>query len=460
MDRAARWVTGLTAVYVVVVLAVAMVPQRALGHDEAIYAVGARGLWSGDAADDYPSYRPAGMRLLAAPGVVASDDERVIRLPFALIALGYLAVVYALARRWFGAPAAALAVAVQATMTPWQWRAVEALSDIPSAMLLLGVVGLCADGARAWRRAVAAGVLAALACWVRYGSMPAVAVIFAVALVSEPARWRWLALAAATYAVGIAPFFVWSAVETGSVTGILETGERMGVRRYLGAGIVYYVTGWPYKLAGPVGAAVATIGVVLGLAGWRRDPTPAERVRRLLVTAGLLQMLVLGWRVHGEARFVFFATTCFVIAGASWLAEHARRWKVAVAVVAAFAIPSAIVTWVWIDRLAARRVPFTEAAAAIRADTAGQPCLAFSTEVPMVVWYAGCRAIQVDGWGLDPARATGAPKIYLLEAKGLPRSIGGVEAATRAALGWHPVACAEPGRWCVWRATGMTASDE
>ena len=452
MERAARWVTGLTAAYVVVVLAVAMMPRRALGHDESIYAVGARGLWSGDAADEYPSYRPAGMRVLAAPGVAVSDDERVIRLPFALIALGYLAAVYALARRWFGAPAAALAVAVQATMTPWQWRAAEALSDVPSALLLLGVVGLCADGSRAWPRAVAAGVLAALACWVRYGSMPVIAVIFAVALVSERRRWRWLALAGATCALGVAPFFVWSVVETGSVTGILKTGERMGVRPYLGAGIVYYVSGWPYKLAGPVGAAVATVGVMIGLAGWRRDATPAQRVRRLLVTAGLLQMLVLGWRVHGEARFVFFATSCFVITGASWLAEQARRWRVAVAVVAALAVPSAIATWVWLDRLAARRVPFTEAAAAMRADAAGEPCLAFSTEVPMVVWYAGCRAIQVDDWGFDPARATGAPKIYLMEAAGMPRSIGGAEAATRAVLGWQPVACPDPTRWCVWRA--------
>jgi hypothetical protein len=110
-------------------------------------------------------------------------------------------------------------------------------------------------------------------------------------------------------------------------------------------------------------------------------------------------------------------------------------WRLAVVLlalvaVAVAAIPSAVLALRHLDRTAARRAPFSEAMAAIRADAAGAPCLVFSTETPMVTWYTGCRAIQVETWGLDPARATGT-HVYLLEARGLPRSIGDTEARTR-----------------------------
>jgi hypothetical protein len=105
------------------------------------------------------------------------------------------------------------------------------------------------------------------------------------------------------------------------------------------------------------------------------------------------------------------------------------------------------------DLAAAKRIPFTEAAAVIHADARGRRCLVYSTEVPMTVWYTGCRTVQVDGWGLPPEHARGESLVYLLEARGLPRSIGGVEPVTRPVLGWEPIACAEPTRVCVWRAT-------
>lgn len=451
MERAARWVGALTAAYLAIVLVVALVPERRLGHDEAVYAVGARGMVYGDPADGMPLHRSIGMKVLAAPGVLAGGSEVAIRVPFALLACAYLAVVWVIARR-FGTAAAALAVAVQASMSPWQWRAAEALSDIPSALALLGMLALCLGEKRRWGPAVAAGALGAAACYLRYASAPAVIAIAVAALIDEPRRWRWLAVVGAAGAVGLAPFLVWSASETGSIVGVLGEGERMARRAYPGEGLVFYLSTWPWKLAGPVGGAVAAIGVVAGVASWRGGDA-AQRARRMLVLAGLGQLLALGWRVHGETRFVFFAMTCFTIAGASWLAAQRRRWQAAVVVVALGAVPSALLTWGWLERLAARRVAFGEAAAAIVRDRGGERCLAFATEVPMLVWYAGCHTWQIDGWGLDPRLAVGAPRIYLVEASGLPRSIGGVEAATRDALGWTPVACADPARWCVWRAT-------
>lgn len=448
----ARRLAALAFIYTIAVLAVALAPARALGHDEAVYAIGGRGLVDDVAADEFPLHRSIGMRPLAVPGVLAGG-ELGLRLPFALIALGYLATAGIIARRRFGDGAAALAVAVVATTSAWQWRAAEALSDIPSALALLGLIGLLAGDRRGVGRAVAAGACAAAACYLRYAAVPIVAAIVAIAFAGDPARRRFVALAAAATALFLAPLFTWSALAHDSPIAFLTAGERMGHRAYPGAGLVFYLRSWPLLLAGPVTGVVAAIGLVAGLAAWRAglaSATPAQRARRLLATAAVVQIVLLGWRVHGETRYIFFALTALVIVGAAWLAEHPRRWRAAVIAVAVTALPSAIWTHLRLAHLAASRVPFTEAMAAIRADAPDADCLVYSTEVPMVTWYTRCRAIQVDGWGLDPRTATGAARIYLLEARGLPRSIGGVEAATRDALGWQPLHCSP--RWCLWRA--------
>lgn len=444
---------ALATLYALVVLAILIARPRSLGHDEAVYAVGARGLIEGHPADEFPLHRSIGMRVLAAPGLALGGGERAMRLPFVAIALAYLAAVHAIARARFGARAAALALALIATTSLWQWRAGEALSDIPAALALLGLVGLAAGPPTAWR-ALAAAACAALAVYLRYASAPVVAAIFVAALIGAPARWRWLAGAALGALALLAPFLVWSHDRTGSIVGVLTTGERFAARRYPFEGLVYYLRAWPIVLAGPVTGVAAALGAVAGIAAWRRGWRAADdeaRARRLLATAGLAQIVLLGWRVHGEARFVIFAMTALAMVAAAWLAEDPRRWRAGLLAVALTALPSAVWTITRVDRLAASRVGFRHAAAAIRADAAGADCQVFSTEVPMTIWYTGCATVQVDGWGLDPARARGE-RSYLLEARGLPRSIGDAGARTQARLGWQPIACAAPD-WCVWRAT-------
>jgi len=237
----------------------------------------------------------------------------------------------------------------------------------------------------------------------------------------------------------------------------------MGNRRYYGEGLVFYLRTWPLQLAGPVTGVVAALGLGVGLQAWRsglRAATVEKRARRLFATAALGQIVLLGWRAHGEPRFLFFALTALTIVGAGWLAAGPRRWRAALIAVALTAVPSAVWTLVTIDRTIDRRAAIMEAMAAVRADAAGVPCVAYSTEVPMVVWYAGCTTVQVDGWGIDVARARAAPApVYLLEAQGLMRSLADAQAATAAALGWREVACGDRNRWCVWRAAPPPPSD-
>lgn len=413
--RRVRALLVATIAYAVVVAACALIPTRPLGHDEAVYALGARALVD-DGGAALPLHRSIGMAVVTAPGVAAGGGELALRVPFAMIGLAYLALLGSFTRRHFGAAAAALAMAAQATNPEFAWRSAEALSDVPSALCLLGLVAALASPRPRW---YLAGPAAAAACYVRYASAPTVAVIFLGAWLLVPTARKATAQAAACAAALLVPFLVWSHATTGSTLGVLREGERRAGRAYAGQGLLFYLRAWPVRLAGPTVGAIAALGLVVGSGGWRRPRDHAARVRRLLLVAAVGQIVLLGWRVHGEARFITFALTALVVVGASWLAAAPPRWRIAVAVTACLAVPMAAWTLIRLDELAAARAPAVAAARAIARDRRGAPCVVYATEAPMVAWYSGCRAVPVDGWGVIPGAAAGAPQVYLLDADGL-----------------------------------------
>lgn len=454
-----RWLVAGAAAVLAAVLLIGLVRPRPLGHDEATYAVGARALLAGDAADGYPIYRPLAMPLLLVPGVAAGGDAWTVRLPFALGAVGYALVVTALARRvaaggasgagTTAATAAALAFAAQVTAAPWLWRACEALSDLPAAAALLGMTLLAIDDAarprpRAWAWALFAA-LAIAAIYLRHASAPAVALVGGATFVLVPARRRAVALAAVAIAAAVVPLLVWSHAVTGRMTGVLELSVKMGRREYPGEGLWYYLTHWPTTVAGPVMGAIAIVGVVAGVAAWRRG---GDRARRLLVVAALGQIVALGWRVHGEGRYVFFATSALTVLGAAWLAARPRAATVAAWAIAIAAVPSAAVTVRHLERLAGQRAGFVRAAAAIRADAGGERCLVVTGNVPQAIWYARCHGRIA--WGPpDDATLAAFPRVYLLAAAGQVRQ---PDAATlvRPGFRWRPLACETTPAWCVY----------
>ncbi|MBL8621072.1 MAG: glycosyltransferase family 39 protein [Myxococcales bacterium] len=444
--RLVRALLVATIAYAVVVAACALIPARPLGHDEAVYALGARALVD-DGGAAMPLHRSIGMAIVAAPGVVAGGGELALRLPVALLALGYLALIGAIARRHFGAAAAALAMAVQATNPEFTWRSAEVLSDVPSALCLLGLLAALVSPRPRW---YLAGPAAAAACYVRYASAPVVAVIFAAAWLLLPSARRAAVQAAICAALLLVPFLVWSHVTTGSTLGVLREGERRAGRAYAGQGLVFYLRAWPLRLAGPGVGVVAALGLIVGLAAWRRPLDHAARVRRVLLVAALGQLALLGWRVHGEARFVTFALTALVLVGASWLAASAPRWRIAVAVTACLAVPMAAWTLIRLRDLTASRAPAVAAARAIAHDRGADPCVVYATEAPMVAWYSGCRAVPVDGWGVIPGAAAGAPQVYLLDATGLRFPLPAARA--EATFGWRVVPIARRDAQ-LWRAT-------
>lgn len=451
----ARWLTPAVAALLTLAAISVLARPSPLGNDEAQYALGARGLLVAD-VDPYPLYRSVGMRVLAVPGVAAGGADWLVRAPFVGFALGYLALVARAARCWAGPRTAGLAVLLQVGAAPWLVRAFEALSDIPTAALLLAIVLLITDDAERPRagpgRWLAIVVLAALAVYVRYGSAPTVAAILAGAALVYPTRRRAIVLAGTATIALLGPFLLWSAARTGSAFGVLRIASDAANQIYPGEGLIYYATRWPWALAGPLMGVVVGLGAAVGLHAWRRGGAAmaSGRVRRLLVLVALAQGVLLGARAHGEPRYVFFATTVLAIVGAGWLSAPTRVRLRAVTTVLALASVVAALVVVHV-RLGHRRTlhgPLAEAARQVGDDVAGRRCIVYTGTRPQVGWYAGCRTQLVGGEPPLVSAADGIERVYLLAAAGAPRQPTDVARLTTAELGWDVLRCTPS--WCVW----------
>jgi 4-amino-4-deoxy-L-arabinose transferase-like glycosyltransferase len=420
----------------------------ALGNDEAQYALGARSLVD-DAPDRFPLFRSIGMRVVAAPGVLAGGGELAIRLPFVLIAVAYATLVWRIARRLGGEPAATVALAVQVTAAPWLTRTGEALSDIPAACLVLAMVALVQDDvarpearARAW---VAVALAGAAAFYVRYGSAPVIAVTMLAVIAWFPSRRRAAVAAAAGIALAVVPFLWWSAARTGSVLGVVRISEDAANRAYVGDGLWWYLTRWPMAVAGPVMGAVALVGLAVV---WRRR----ERVSMVLVAAAIAQIVVLGLRAHGEARYVFFATSALTIVGAAWIAARPRWRAVTLASCAVSAVLGGGYAVARVDAMAQRRAALVSAASAVRADARGARCLVYTGTRPQVAWYTRCHTFLIGPEPAYVAAARGFARVYLLSAEGAPRQPESGAASSAPTLEFRPLASGHDPDWFVWRA--------
>ncbi len=461
-------------VWVALVAVAVAVAGGGLGNDEAQYALGARTLVGDDGGasgtDPYPLFRPIGMRVLAAPGVLAGGGELALRLPFVLIAMGYVALVWRLAWRLGGLDAVAgrraavLAVAVQVSAAPWLARSGEALSDLAATALLLGMVVLIVeDVARARARMatwLGVAVAGAAAFHVRYGSAPVIAMLVVGALVTLRERRAAVALAGAAMAAMMAPFLWWSHVRTGDVLGVLKVSEDAANRAYVGEGLVWYATQWGWGMAGPVMGAVALAGIVAALRRPLPGPSPLPApfydlpLRRLLLATALGQILVLGLRAHGEARYVFFATTILTVLGACWLAAHTRPRlrQITLALCALSAIAGAVFAVARADRMNDRRVALMRASAAVRADAAGASCVVMTGTQPQVAWYTRCRTRLL---GIEPVvaeAAAGFERVYIVAGAGAPRQPEDGAALSGPGVQFQTLVCGERPRWCVWKA--------
>jgi 4-amino-4-deoxy-L-arabinose transferase-like glycosyltransferase len=386
----------------VAIVALAFGPP--LGHDEAAFSVAARG--------DGPPwlYRSTGVIAIAHVGVALGGADWAMRVASVVVGAGVVVGGFAVGRAAFDERAGAWAAAVIAGAHPFALRSAELIGDLPAtACVLLGIAVLIEelrrDGGPRWRVLGVAPAFAA-AFYFRYGSAPVIALAGAAA---AALWWRSIArrplpvvTAAALFVALLAPHALHSLETTGSLLGVLEVSARMPRRAYVGEGLVTYLTSNPFLFYGGLVAPV----MLAGLAGVVRKPS---RPAIFLAVVAVGQIVAIGLQSHAQPRYVYVATALLVVLGVDGVARFAedrklagRRFALALVALAWLGCAIAIVPYTrWLSR---ERGFIVAAAAAIRTDAAGRPCVANARVVTQLMWYTGCEGyLYKPETGLPPA---------------------------------------------------------
>lgn len=392
-----------------------------LGYDEAVYALGGRELVTGENADAFRSYRPVGMQLLAAPGVLLGGSGPWLRVTSVFVGAICLFAFWLAARRITGATASWSLLAVLGAVE-LQRRGAELLSDVPSlAFALLLVWLLVRELERSpgpGRSLIMAAPLAAGAFYLRYGSvLLLVAVGLAVALVWWRALlvgWRRVVTTAALFAALLAPHLAHSTTATGTPLGILQAARHVAGRGEVGDGLRDYLAAFPDQPGGPLIAVLMIAGLASGLVHLvrlRRHPDARHRAIAFAFLAAAGHTVAVGLDVHGESRYIFFGMLLLTALGMDATvrlgALAARAAPPPWATRAGAGLAAALALTLAIGALTANRQAIRDARLRARAgecllqtarwlaEHGGQRCAVVAAQAPQLGWYSGC-----DGYGI------------------------------------------------------------
>ena len=433
------WVLPTLGIAYAAALALLLAVDPPLGHDEAVYAVGGRGLLLGGPTPGFELYRPEGMKLVAVPGIVLGGSEVALRAVPLGILLAFLVSALLVTRAWFGRTAASVFAAACLSWSHLAWRGVQLLSDVAAMFAALGMtwflhrlLTLERPSARL-RTALLGGLCGAGAFWLRYGAILAIVVTLPVILVCwwGRARARSVHLAVFLVVLGAAllPFFLRSNAATGSWTGILELAPRAAGREFIGEGLLYYAANFLGEAAGPIIGPLAIIGLLVAAIDLAQG---SRSWRAILAVSGTAQILWLGLTVHGEPRYIFFPLLLLAMAGADAVGRYlepllgnaaVRRrvaWGIGFSVLAGLVVFALSVRAM--HRMADLYQPIAVQARIARSDSGGASCRIFTRHRPQVAWYSGCDAVAIRP-PLSARDLAGAARSYLLVAPWTQRSI-------------------------------------
>ncbi len=389
----ARQLVGAALVAWLLVGTLALISGPPLGHDEAAYAVAARG--------DAPTwhYRSSGMVVIARLGLALGGSEAALRGVMLIVATGLILGAFALGRAAFEPRTGAWAALVLVGAHPMAARSAELIGDLAASGFLLGgvavLIGELERATSRWWLLLAAPLFAA-AFYVRYGSAPVIAMIavLSILLYAKKLASRQMLATVVLSAVLLVPHVVHSIEATGSALGILNVSAHMPRREYVGEGLVTYLTSNPFRFYG----ALVTPVMLAGVASLVRR-APRWRPQIFIVLLALAQIISLGIQSHGQPRYVFFATALLVIAGVDAIRRGfavrpvAHAPQVALGLVASAWLILAILIVPLHREVAARRAPLYAAAATVRDDAKGRPCAIAANVVPQLIWATRCVTI-------------------------------------------------------------------
>jgi hypothetical protein len=371
----------------------ALIAGPPLGHDEAAYAVAARG--------DAPvwNYRSTGMIAIARVGLALGGSEAALRAVILIVATSLILGAFALGRAAFDARTGAWAALVLAGAHPMASRSAELIGDLAATGLMLGglavLIGELERAQPRWSLLLVAPLFTG-AFYLRYGSAPVIAMVAVLAVILYAKQVASLPMLATVVlsALLVVPYVQHSIDATGSALGILKVSAHMPRRAYIGEGLVTYLTSNPFRF---YGALVAPV-ILAGLASLVRR-APRWRPQVFIILLALAQLVSLGLQSHGQPRYVFLATALLVIAGVDAIRRYfaarpiARIDEVALVLVGtAWLVLAALIVPFHHD-VARRRAPLYAAAATVRDDAKGRPCAIAANVVPQLIWATHCMTI-------------------------------------------------------------------
>ena len=407
-----------------------------LGWDESVYASKSRSLLTDFPSSTWAIYRAPGLPVVGLLGGAFGFVDANLRAVTVVLNIGALAMAWALARMLWG-PLAAIVALLTIVGSPVVIAEIALFhTDLPAAGVLLAMMLLvwyefeCRPEPS--RLLIAAAPLAALAFYIRYGSILPIGGIGVAAVV----LWHRLMLrnkglvgiTVALAALLFAPHVLEAMSRTGSPLGIITSaGEQVDTSEPIATAARYL--GWlPAQLAHRLGFVVMLAGVVYGAvvaidAIRRRELGPAaRRYLWLFVPAGVTTVgLIL--QSHAEQRYVLFPVLLAIIAGAGaisaavvWLRARPalvgrqRAFDGAVGV-------GILLVAVIAGSVGARRIVVLERGGdelrwqpavgrAIDEDADG-PCVVATSIPPIIEWYSQCAASQLTVSGAEALESSG-----------------------------------------------------
>ncbi|MGW3569643.1 glycosyltransferase [Streptomyces sp. NPDC000941] len=390
-----------------------------IGHEEAVYGNKARSWLDGTPDAGWGTYRPVGLPALGRIALAVHDDVGALRVVALLLTLFTLATAYLVAARLTTPRRAVVVTLLLLSGLGFLRRLPLFLNDIGATGLLLTVVYLLVRAQeKPGSRALTLLPFPALAAFhLRYGVVGTLAAVAVAAVLAYgPRAWlaqgRRLALCAGVLLAGLIPHFIYATKATGSPLGLVFSATEHAGRAYVGDGLVYYLSVFPYRLAGDLGGVVMAAGLWgLGAAIRRRrgnrrtgaatsrtsaTPRPGDRSRGFLGMTAVLTFIVLGVATDGEPRFVYLPVVLLTVLGVQTLAESAGRWSAtvltAIAALAAVTVP-ATAQYVAHDAMPGPTAQRVSTLAVARQLAGDRPCLLVTGYEPDLGWYSGCDAV-------------------------------------------------------------------
>jgi 4-amino-4-deoxy-L-arabinose transferase-like glycosyltransferase len=390
------------------------------GWDESVYALISRHWLFGTPSTGWGIHRPPVLSFLASIPMLVTRTESAFRLIGLVGGCMAVAAVWLVGRRLHGIITGVLAAGVVASAQPIQINSGFLLNDVPATgllLLLIATLWRVMEDERAGWSILWLAPLAALAFYVRYGASVAILAITVTALLIWRRRivadWPKAVVTAGLLGVLLLPHLVFATVQTGSPWGIALAASGGARPAYPGEAIVTYLVWLPYHLVGPLGAAVAVVGLAtavvaivraLRLRRWDRT----ARAFSLLLLPAAVQIAVLGITILPVGRYIYLAMILLIIAGCAGLVRAWSRlangkrlvaWLGAGLLVAYLLGSVALVAGVAHTGLASNWL--REGSRYIGAHS-GEKCSVLASDLPQITWYSGCASYSFgDGLHAD-----------------------------------------------------------